>query len=185
MSNPRLIFAVLFTAACGGGDFQVPPQPDARVSLDLSSNMNFPPADMTCFNTACGGCSALMNWDGTPTKVGDPCLWNGTYQCSGSTLTCSSNACPMCSTKQTGSICGADGHTIIELVNSTGSCVAYDLGSAIDRCNHGPSDKCQARCTANASAGTVDCAAHCLSDDGGGTGCDHTATETCNTLENC
>ncbi|HZS36571.1 MAG TPA: hypothetical protein VFF06_07085 [Polyangia bacterium] len=167
-------------AGCGSGDFEVPPQPDARMELDLAANTTFPPTDMTCFNTACGGCSSLANWDGTPVKVGDPCLWNGAWQCSGAQLACSSAACLSCPQTVSGTVCGADGHTILELVHNGATCTAYDLGSAISTCNHGASDACVGRCTQN--GGSYDCVAHCASDDGGGTGHVYSAADTCVTL---
>ncbi len=171
-------------AGCGSDDFQSPAPPDARITIDLAVSQDHPPADLTCFNSACGGCSAWARFDGTPAAVGDPCLWKGTWQCMGTELTCMGAACPTCPGEMLGSVCGADGHTIIELSHSTATCVAYDFGSSISTCNHQPGDKCVGRCTKNAG-GTYSCAAHCLSDDGGGAGCEHQATDTCDTLTSC
>lgn len=177
----RLAFLVLALGGCGSsGDFQVPAQPDGRMNLDLAVNNQFPPNDMTCFNTACGGCSSLARWDGAPVKVGDPCLWNGTWQCNGAQLGCSSTTCLACPQPVSGTACGADGHTIIELLNNSGTCVSYDFGSAISTCNHGAADACVATCTQ--SGGGYQCVAHCASDDGGGTGHVYAATDTCVTL---
>ena len=178
-----LLFSIFVLVSGCGSDFQVPPPPDARISLDLGVSVNPAPPDMACFNMACGGCSAWANYDGTPAKVGDPCLWKGTYQCTGTTLKCSDASCPQCPSTMTGSVCGADHHTILELTN-TGTCQVYDFGSAIDVCNHGPSDKCVGRCTMN-TGGTYSCEAHCVSDDGGGTGCEYNSTATCQTLAGC
>ncbi len=177
--------ALLITSVGCGSAFEVPPLPDAHMTLDLATSSNPAPVDMTCFNTACGGCSAWAKYDGTPAQEGDPCLWNGVYQCNGTSLACSSSTCPSCSGKAVGSICGADGHTILELNYAVGTCAAYDFGSAINVCNHSSSDGCVARCSTNASTGEVDCVAHCLSDDGGATGCQHMSTETCDTLKSC
>jgi hypothetical protein len=184
MSRP-LLLAVLIVSGCGS-DFEVPALPDARVQLDLAVAPPVIPPDMACFNMACGACSNWKNWDGTPSKVGDPCGYKGTYACNGMSLACNSTACPTCSTggrTPAGTVCGADGHTIVELTYVGSTCSAYDLGSAIGVCNHGAADKCQHRCTLNGSV--YDCVAHCASDDGGGTGCDHSATETCESLAGC
>ncbi len=180
MLRSACLLAFALGAGCSSGDFQVPAQPDARMSLDLSATSNFPPADMTCFNTACGGCSSLASWDGTPVKVGDPCLWNGTWQCSGTQLACSSTTCLTCPQPVSGTVCGADGHSIVELVNGSGMCVAYDFNSAISTCNHNAADRCVATCAQ--SGGAYACAAHCVSDDGGGTGHVYSASDTCVTL---
>jgi hypothetical protein len=179
----RVVGLVLVSAigGCGGGDFQVPAQPDGRMNLDLAVANNFPPDDMTCFNAACGGCSSLANWDGTPVKVGDPCLWNGTWQCSGTQLACSSAACLSCAKPVRGTACGADGHTIVELLTNGATCTSYDFGSAISTCNHQPADACVAECSIETD-GSYTCVAHCASDDGGGTGLMHTAGETCASL---
>jgi hypothetical protein len=171
-------------AACSSSDFQVTPPEDARVTLDLAVP-SFPPDDMTCFNTECGGCSKWAKWDGTPAHVGDPCLWNGVLQCTGMALTCTSTACLPCSpggtpTPVSGSVCGADGHTIVELLTQNGTCSAYDFNSAINVCNHSSVDKCEQRCTNNGSS--YSCAAYCLSDDGG-VAHEYSASATCVTLQ--
>ena len=174
------------TGGGGGGNFVVPPQPDARVNLDLSQSVSQSMPDMTCFNSVCGACSQWANYDGKPSKEGDPCLWNGVYKCTGTQLECTSNTCLGCSNGSNhpvGTVCGADGHTIIELHYTGTACVAYDFGSAIDVCNHSATDVCQQKCTANGT--TYDCAAHCASDDGGGTGCTHQPTDTCESLTSC
>src|SRR3954469_4414288 len=183
MHRIKLLFlsCALVVAGCGS-DFEVPAPPDARTELDLAVNMVTTPPDMSCFNTACGGCTSFANYDGTPTKVGDPCLWKGTYQCNGTSLKCSDAACPQCGSPMTGTVCGADHHTILEITNS-GSCQVYDFGSAIGVCNHGASDKCVGRCTQ--ANGSYTCVANCASDDGGGTGCDYSATATCTSLASC
>lgn len=183
--RPLLLAIVMALTGCGS-DFEVPALPDARVTLDLAVAPPVMPPDMACFNMACGACSNWKNWDGTPSKVGDPCLYKGAYACNGTSLVCSSTACLACTTSgrtATGTVCGADGHTIVELTYAGNSCSAYDLGSAIGVCNHGAGDKCQHRCTLNGSV--YDCVAHCSSDDGGGTGCDHSATESCESLAGC
>jgi hypothetical protein len=188
----RLSFRVLMLATLAflgchtvtAKDFVVPPAPDARVELDLGTSAATAAVDMTCINSACGGCSSWVNYDGTPSKVGDPCLLNGVYQCTGTELKCTSNSCLGCTGgTPVGSVCGADGHTIIELHYSGTACVAYDFGSAIDVCNHSANDSCQQKCTANGT--TYDCVAHCASDDGGGTGCTYQPTETCESLTSC
>ena len=129
---------------------------------------------MSCLNLACGGCSSFANWDGTPVKVGDPCLWKGVWQCSGTQLECSDNSCPTCGVAMTGSVCGADGHTILDLTNPGSGCRVYDFGSAIAVCNRTTTDHCVGRCTDN--GGARSCVAHCISDDGGGTGCEYQAS---------
>jgi hypothetical protein len=184
------LLTLMTLALCGckstGKDFVVPPAPDARVDLDLGISSATAALDMTCFNSVCGGCSQWANYDGKPSKEGDPCLWNGVYKCAGTQLECTSNTCLGCSSGSnhaTGTVCGADGHTIIELHYSGTACVAYDFGSAIDVCNHSANDICQQKCTANGT--TYDCAAHCASDDGGGTGCTHQPTDTCESLTSC
>lgn len=183
-----LLFITLSVLGCGS-DFEVPAPPDARIDLDLAVSP-FPPAppDLNCFNTACGGCSAWANFDGTPSKVGDPCLYQGVYQCTGTSLVCSSTACLTCQSggkTPVGSACGADGHTIIELQYTGTTCAAYDFGSSINVCNHGSGDKCLQSCTGPDANNAYHCAAHCASDDGGGTGCEHMATETCESLAGC
>jgi hypothetical protein len=177
----RLFPLVLLITACGG-DFVPPPPPDGKVELDLSVVTANPAGDMGCINTACGGCSSWVNWDGTPTKVGDPCAWKGTWACNGTTLTCGDQSCPTCGSTMTGSVCGADGHTILELTYVGSTCSVYDIGSAIAVCNRTADDHCLGRCTAGTP---VSCEAHCASDDGGGTGCQHMATDTCTSLEAC
>jgi hypothetical protein len=175
----------LALAACGS-DFDVPSLPDARFTRDLAIVVTPLPPDLSCFNRACGGCSRWANWDGSPSQPGDPCLWKGTYACNGAELTCSDNGCLACadaSKKPTGTVCGADSHTIIELAYGGNGCSAYDFGSAIDVCNHGSNDRCLQRCTANGSG--FGCVAHCASDDGGGTGCAHQPNDTCESLTNC
>jgi hypothetical protein len=185
--HARSLFILLFLSGCGS-DFQVPANPDTRIELDLAvAPIPSPGPDMSCFNTACGGCSAWANFDGTPAKVGDPCLYNGTYKCNGMSLVCSSTGCLTCQaggkTAQ-GTVCGADGHSIIELQYTGTTCAAYDLGSAIGMCNHGSGDSCVQRCTGPTN-NVYQCVAHCASDDGGGTGCAHSPTETCESLAGC
>jgi hypothetical protein len=177
----------LLVIGCGS-DFSVPANPDARIELDLAVTVTTAPPDMSCFNTACNGCGAWANADGTPAKVGDPCLYKGTYQCQGTSLVCMGSACLTCSTSgrtAQGTVCGADGRSIIELTYTGTTCTAYDLGSAIGMCNHGSDDKCLAHCTGPDGNNVYHCAAVCASDDGGGTGCAHSATETCETLAGC
>src|SRR5437868_143989 len=128
------LFVILVVGAGCKSDFQVPAPPDARISLDLSVTVPPPSADLACFNRACGGCSHFSRWDGTPAQQGDPCLWNGKLTCMGTSLTCSDASCLTCGGTATGTVCGADGHTIIELVHTGNSCTAYDLGSAIGVC---------------------------------------------------
>jgi len=189
MSSRLVFLALLFTPIAGcGSDFEVPAPPDSRIELDLAVSMITTPPDMSCFNTACGGCSQWAKYDGTPAKVGDPCLYKGVYQCMGTSLVCSSTACLTCSTggrTAQGTVCGADGHSIMELQYTGATCAAYDLGSAIGVCNHGSGDMCQQRCTGPDGNNVYHCVAHCLSDDGGGTGCAHTGTETCESLAGC
>jgi len=185
----RLSLLALVLAVCGcGSDFQVPAPPDTRIELDLAVSPISSPPDMACFNRVCGGCSVWANPDGTPSKVGDPCLYKGTYQCTGMSLTCSSTACLTCTTNgapAVGTVCGADGHSIVELQYTGTTCSAYDLGSAIGQCNHGPGDRCLAHCTGPDGNNVFHCAAVCASDDGGGTGCPHSATDTCESLAGC
>lgn len=187
-------YALVALAAVGApasgcsSDYTVSPLPDMRISLDLAVATPTPQPDMSCFNTACGGCSSWANWDGTPSKVGDPCLWKGVYQCTGTSLKCSDSGCLACSNtsnRAAGTVCGADGHTIVELTYTGNTCTAYDFGSAIGVCNRTPDDHCVDRCTAPASGNTYDCVAHCASDDGGGTGCTHMASDTCESLASC
>jgi hypothetical protein len=175
---------VLLLTACGHDpDFEPPPRDDMRHELDLSTNFMQMDPDISCFNMACGGCSSFANWDGTPVKEGDPCLWRGIWQCSGMDLVCSDNTCPMCASPITGSVCGADGHTILELTDPGSGCRAYDFGSATDVCNRAPGDHCVGRCTLD--AGTYRCVARCASEDGGATGCQHQSSDTCVTLSSC
>jgi hypothetical protein len=174
-------------AGCGS-DFEVPARPDSHVDLDLAVTMTPTPPDMACFNRACGGCSQWASFDGTPSKVGDPCSWKGTYACNGTSLTCmGGGTCLTCtdtSKHAVGTVCGADGHTIIELTYTGTTCTAYDLGSAIGVCNHGAGDHCVQRCT-GPSGNVFNCVASCASTDGGGTGCMHGATDTCESLTGC
>jgi hypothetical protein len=174
-------------------DFQVPPRPDMRTVIDLAVSLDHPPADMTCFNTACGGCSAWARVDGKPAQPGDPCLWKGTWQCMGTTLVCSDTGCPACGGAMTGSVCGADGHTVLDLTMKGGMCAAYDFGSTIALCNHDASDHCVGRCIKVGAS--YACTAGCTSEGGGDggardggaprTGCPHAATDTCDTLTSC
>jgi len=186
----RVLFLALVLAPIAGcgSDFEVPAPPDSRIELDLAVSPITTPPDMACFNTACGGCSKWANFDGTPAKVGDPCLYKGTYQCNGMSLVCSSTGCLTCQSggkTAQGTVCGADGHSIIELQYTGATCAAYDFGSAIGVCNHGSSDKCQQSCTGPDGNNVYHCVAHCVSDDGGGTGCAHTTGETCESLAGC
>jgi hypothetical protein len=175
----------LALAACDSSSFVPVGPPDAHVNLDLADTYVAPPApDGGCFNTACGGCSSWAKWDGSPARPGDSCLWTGTLSCTGTSLTCSDSSCLACPKQVSGTVCGADGHTIVELMLSGNSCSAYDFGSAIGVCNHGAQDQCLGRCTVDAS-GNYACAAHCASDDGGGTGCPHGSNDTCATLAGC
>jgi hypothetical protein len=174
---------ILLTVAGCKSDFQVPALPDAHLKLDLSSNVPAPPPDQACFNRACGGCSHFARFDGTPAQEGDPCLWKGKLVCMGQSLVCSDASCLSCGGTATGTVCGADGHSIVELVHSGNSCTAYDLGSAIGVCNAGPNDGCVDRCSKNGSS--YSCVARCLADDGGGAGCPHMASDTCDSLTSC
>jgi hypothetical protein len=181
-----MVVLALLAAACGSS-YSVSPPPDMRISLDLAVSPPVTSTDMSCLNTACGGCSSWLNWDGTPSKEGDPCLWKGVYQCNGTALVCSDTGCLACTdtTKQpVGTVCGADGHTIVELTYAGNACSAYDFGSAIGLCNRAPGDHCVQRCT-GPNGNVYDCVAHCTSDDGGGTGCDHMPTDTCESLKGC
>jgi hypothetical protein len=179
----RLACLLALASACGS-DYEVPAPPDMRVSLDLSTNLEYPPPDMTCFNTACGGCSEWARPDGTPAMVGDPCLWNGTLACTGDKLTCSSTACPACGSPMAGSVCGKDGKTIVSITYDAATCVAYSFGSAINVCNRTADDKCLGRCVL--MGGTYHCSAHCASaPDGGGPGCEHQDSDTCASLAGC
>jgi hypothetical protein len=181
-----LLVMLLLLSGCGS-DFEVPAPPDARTELDLAVSPIVTPPDLSCFNTACGGCSAWANFDGTPSKVGDPCLYKGVFACNGTSLTCSSTACLTCSTggrTAAGTVCGADGHSIMELLYTGTTCSAYDFSSSIGVCNHGSGDKCLQHCTFDGNS-VYHCAAVCASDDGGGTGCAHSAAETCETLAGC
>jgi hypothetical protein len=178
-----LACAVLVGGCGKDPDFQPPPRDDMRVTLDLAVGATASEDDMTCFNSACGGCSAFANWDGTPVKVGDPCLFSGTWQCDGTALECSDNGCPACGTAVSGSVCGADGHTILELTDPGSGCRVYDFGSAVDVCNRSPGDHCVGRCTSDASG--HHCVARCTSDDGGATGCEHMISDTCESLTSC
>jgi hypothetical protein len=182
-----IVVLALFAVAGCGSPFEVPALPDSRVELDLAVNIPMTPPDMSCFNMACGGCSNWANPDGTPSKVGDPCLWKGAYACSGMALTCSDKSCLPCANAAnhaTGSVCGADGKTIIELTYVGTTCTAYDFGSAIDVCNRTPGDHCVQRCRGpNGTA--YSCSANCVSDDGGAGGCTHMASDTCESLTAC
>jgi hypothetical protein len=181
-----IILIALAVAGCGSA-FEVQPLPDARVNLDLAVTINTTPPDMSCFNMACGGCSSWANPDGTPSKVGDPCLWKGVFACSGTTLTCSDKSCMTCgnaANRPTGTVCGADGHTIIELQYAGAACTAYDFGSAIDVCNRTSGDRCVQRCR-GPNGNVYSCTANCASDDGGATGCAHMASDTCESLVSC
>lgn len=191
MAAMRSSLVVMAVAVSGcGSAFVVPPLPDARITLDLAVNVSAPPPDMACFNMACGGCSSWANPDGTPAKVGDPCLWKGTYACNGALLTCSDKSCLACANTANhpvGTVCGADGHTIVELTYIGATCTAYDFGSAIDVCNRTPGDRCVQRCRGptGPNNNVYACTANCASDDGGAAGCAHTAADTCESLVNC
>jgi hypothetical protein len=174
---------VCLVLVAGCGDFMVPRAPDMRISLDLAVTIPNPPPDMSCFNRACGGCSQFARYDGTPAMVGDPCLWNGKLTCMGTSLVCDSTACLTCSGNATGTVCGADGHTIVELLHTGNVCTAYDFGSAIDVCNGGPGDHCVDRCTKNGT--DYACVAGCILDDGGAIGCAHMSSDTCDSLTGC
>jgi hypothetical protein len=176
------LLCLLAVAACGS-DFQVPALPDARIAIDLAVTSPEELPDLGCFNRACGGCSRFARSDGTPAQVGDPCLWKGQLICNGATLTCSDASCPSCGGTMRGTVCGADGHTIVELIVIGSSCTAYDLGSAVGVCNDGPRDGCVDRCTKNGT--TYSCVAGCLADDGGATGCAQKASDTCDSLTSC
>jgi hypothetical protein len=92
-----------------------------------------------------------------------------------------------------GSVCGADGHTVLELVNASGACSAYDFGSLIDLCAHDASDHCVGRCVKSGTsyACTAGCTSYGPMDGGAGdggvphTGCPHAATDTCDSLTSC
>jgi hypothetical protein len=179
----RAMWVLVLCWGCGKDpDFEVPPRDDMRITLDLASSFVSMDPDMSCLSTACGGCSNYVNWDGSPVAVGDPCLWKGTWQCSGTTLTCSDEGCPTCGTAMSGSVCGADGHTIVEITNM-GMCRTYDFGSAIAVCNRAPGDHCVHRCTLD--NGVHRCAARCASADGGAMGCPFVSTQTCEALTSC
>ncbi len=188
-----LLVIVLAAGALGavgcGSDFQVQAPPDSRIEIDDMAVTPLPkPPDLACFNTACGGCSTWANFDGTPSKVGDPCLYKGVYQCNGTSLVCSSTGCLTCQTSgktPVGTVCGADGHTIIELQYTGTTCAAYDFGSSINICNRSAADSCLQSCTGPDGNNQYHCTAHCASDDGGGTGCAHMANETCESLAGC
>ena len=141
--------------------------------------------DLSCFNTACGGCSNWARPDGTPAQSGDPCLYGGTLACSGQTLACSSSACPSCGNPMRGTVCGADGQTIITLADDgSGGCIAVDTGAAIAVCNAAPGDACRNRCVA--TSGRYECTAWCLSTpDAGTAGCGFSASANCSALSGC
>jgi hypothetical protein len=180
----RFAVALVMLAGCGSGDFESPAPPDMRITLDLAVSQDHPPPDLTCFNTACGGCSTWAKFDGTPAAPGDPCGWKGTLACTGTDLMCNDASCPTCASKMTGTVCGADGHTIVELTYVGNTCSVYDFGSAIDVCNKSTNDVCVGRCVPNGA--DYACSAHCLSDpDGGGPGCQHMPTDTCTSLAGC
>jgi hypothetical protein len=196
----RALVLVVLVAGCGRDpDFQVPPPPDMRVLVDLAVSLDHPLSEAGCFNTACGGCSSWARpvyGGGTPAQPGDPCGWNGTLSCSGTTLACSSAACPPCAGgTMSGSVCGADGHTVLELVSASGACSAYDFGSVIDLCTHDASDHCVGRCVKSGTsyACTAGCTSYGPIDGDGGardggvphTGCAHAATDTCDSLLAC
>jgi hypothetical protein len=186
MCRSFVLCLVLALAGCGS-DFEVPAPPDARVNLDLAVAPPVRPPDMACFNMACGACSNWASWNGTPIKAGDPCLWKGAFACNGAQLVCNNAGCLTCAdtTKHAvGTVCGADGHTIVELTYTGTTCTAYDFGSAIGVCNRSPNDQCLQRCS-GPSGSVYSCVAHCASDDGGGTGCAHGAADTCESLTAC
>lgn len=185
LHRPTVVLALVAAAGCGS--YSVSPPPDMRISLDLAVSTPVSSPDMTCINTACGGCSSWRNWDGAPSMPGDPCLWKGVYQCNGMKLECSDSGCLACAdtnNRPVGTVCGADGHTIVELTYSGQTCSAYDFGSAIGVCNRAPGDHCVQRCS-GPNGNVYDCVAHCTSDDGGGTGCAYGAGATCESLVNC
>jgi len=177
-----LLIGLLCSLGCGGSDFAPPGPPDGKIERDLSVGVANQ-LDLGCFNTACGGCSAWARPDGTPAASGDPCLWAGTLACSGGNLACSANTCPTCAQKMSGTVCGADGHTIVELANAA-SCTVFSTGSATAVCNRGPADACVHRCTAG--GGAYACTAWCKSDaDAGSGGCAYQASATCTSLATC
>lgn len=173
----------LALAACGG-DFQSPGPPDGTITRDLTAVVTNIP-DLSCFNTACGGCSSWARPDGTPAQSGDACLFAGTFACSGQNLACSSSACPTCASTMRGTICGADGQTIITLADDgSGGCVAIDTGSAIAVCNQTAGDACRNRCTN--VGGRFECTAWCTSTPDAGTGgCGFSSSATCASLAGC
>lgn len=176
-----LALAVSFVAC--GGDFRVPPPSDMRISLDLASAPGTPD-DMTCFNSACGGCSTWARADGTPAQVGDRCGFRGMLACTGQTLGCSDLGCPTCASKMTGTICAADGRTIVQLLDLNNQCRVNVTGSALAVCNRDASDRCLHRCTLANNLYT--CTAGCSSTpDAGVTGCQYAPTQTCQTLAGC
>src|SRR5688572_28260141 len=127
----RRVVLLLLVCGCGDPDFEVPARTDMRTERDLSSSFVSMPPDMSCLNMACGGCSSWLSWDGTAVEAGDPCLYRGTWMCAGTQLVCSDASCPTCAAgTMVGSVCGADGHTILELTQSGGMCRVYDFGSA-------------------------------------------------------
>jgi hypothetical protein len=175
------------TGAACGGDYRVQPPPDMRITLDLASPPGAPD-DMTCFNTACGGCSTWARPDGTPAQVGDPCGFRGMLACTGTTLGCSDLSCPTCAApagaKMTGTLCAADGKTIVQLLDVNGQCRVNPTGSALAVCNRDGSDRCLHRCTLSGTLYT--CTAACASTpDAGVTGCAHSPSQTCQTLTGC
>jgi hypothetical protein len=178
----RAVFVFILVAACGS-DFKVPRPPDMRITIDLGVSLAPPPPDLACFNSACGGCSHTARYDGTPAQAGDPCLWKGMLQCMGTSLVCSDASCLTCSGTPTGTVCGADGHTIVELIHNGNTCTAYSLGSSIGVCNHGADDHCLDRCTKNGSS--YSCVAGCVKDDGGAMGCQYQSSDTCDSLTGC
>jgi hypothetical protein len=185
LSRVALAFAValvLVATACDSG-FRPPPRPDMKTDIDLASQASGK-ADMTCLATVCGECSDRVRWDGKPVAVGDPCLVHGTWQCAGHVLECSDASCISCPGKSIGSVCGADGHTVIELNYVNGMCTTVDLNSPIAICNRTADDKCVGRCVLQGVDYT--CTARCLSDDGGATaGCPYSPGQTCATLSGC
>jgi hypothetical protein len=102
----------------------------------------------------------------------------------GTQLQCSDFSCPACAAgTMTGSVCGADGHTILALLATANGCRVHDFGSAVNVCNRGPNDKCVGRCTKNGNL--YSCVAGCTSDDGGGTGCPFAPAQSCDILTGC